>query len=103
MAKPRRRQAGEGGISEYMTKAGPRFLIKYTAQRPTRWWPRATRYIRTRLEEWANARLFTSGSQRAAALPGWLQTYNHHRAHTALGGQPPISRITVNDLAGQNS
>lgn len=29
MTKPRRRQAGEGGISEYQTKAGPRFLIKY--------------------------------------------------------------------------
>jgi integrase len=27
--KSRRRQAGEGGISEYLTKAGPRFLIKY--------------------------------------------------------------------------
>ena len=32
--RPRRRQAGEGGISEYATKAGPRFLIKYTARRP---------------------------------------------------------------------
>lgn len=30
MTKPRRRQAGEGGISAYETKAGPRFLIKYT-------------------------------------------------------------------------
>jgi integrase len=30
MTKPRRRQAGEGGISEYATKAGPRYLIKYT-------------------------------------------------------------------------
>src|SRR3712207_1691159 len=29
MGKLRRRQAGEGGISEYRTKAGPRFLIKY--------------------------------------------------------------------------
>ena len=29
MTKPRRRQAGEGGISEYTIKAGPRFLIKY--------------------------------------------------------------------------
>ncbi len=29
MGKPRRRQAGEGGISEYTTKAGPCFLIKY--------------------------------------------------------------------------
>src|SRR3954468_24502554 len=33
MAKPRRRQACEGSISEYQTKAGPRFLIKFTAQR----------------------------------------------------------------------
>ena len=33
MTKPRRRQAGEGGISEYATKAGPRYLIKYTVQR----------------------------------------------------------------------
>ena len=33
MAKHRRRQAGEGSISEYQTKAGPRFLIKYSAQR----------------------------------------------------------------------
>jgi integrase len=31
--KPRRRQAGEGGISQYQTKAGTRFLIKFTAQR----------------------------------------------------------------------
>ena len=29
MGTTRRRQAGEGGISEYQTKAGPRFLIKY--------------------------------------------------------------------------
>jgi hypothetical protein len=33
VSKPRRRQAGEGGISEYSTKAGPRFLIKYPVQR----------------------------------------------------------------------
>lgn len=33
MTKPRRRQAGEGGISEYVTKAGPRFLIKYSYMR----------------------------------------------------------------------
>ena len=31
MTKPRRRQAGEGTIGEYVTKAGPRYLIKYTA------------------------------------------------------------------------
>ncbi|MGY1602841.1 IS481 family transposase, partial [Geodermatophilus sp. SYSU D00815] len=43
------------------------------------------------------------GSERAAALPGWLHAYNHHRSHTAIGGRTPISRITVNDLVGQNS
>lgn len=34
MSKPRRRQAGEGGISEYATKAGPRYLIKYGVPQP---------------------------------------------------------------------
>ncbi len=33
MAGPRRRQKGDGGISEYRTRAGPRFLIKYAVQR----------------------------------------------------------------------
>ena len=56
------------------------------------------RFNRTLLEEWAYAEVFTSSRDRAAALPGWLRTYNHHRSHTALDGQPPISR--VNDLPG---
>jgi transposase InsO family protein len=60
---------------------------------------KAERFNRTLLEEWAYARPFTSGDDRAGALPGWLHTYNHHRTHTALGGHPPISR--VNDLMGQ--
>jgi len=64
---------------------------------------KAERFNRTLLEEWAYARPFTSSSDRAAALPGWLHTYNHHRTHTALGGHPPISRVTVNNLAGQNT
>jgi transposase InsO family protein len=64
---------------------------------------KAERFNRTLLEEWAYARPFSSSQDRAQALPGWLHTYNHHRTHTSLGGQPPISRIPVNDLAGQNS
>ncbi|MER5981460.1 IS481 family transposase, partial [Streptomyces sp. NPDC001857] len=24
----------------------------------------------------------------------FLHTYNHHRCHTSLGGQPPISRVS---------
>ena len=49
-------------------------------------------------EEWLYAQPFTNGDERAAALPQWLHTYNHHRGHTSLAGQPPISR--VNDLPG---
>ncbi|GHE50000.1 hypothetical protein GCM10017771_71640 [Streptomyces capitiformicae] len=30
---------------------------------------------------------------------GWLHTYNHHRGHTALKGQPPASRVP--NLSGQ--
>jgi transposase InsO family protein len=61
---------------------------------------KAERFNRTLLEEWAYAQPFTSGSERAEALPGWLHTYNHHRTHTSLGGRPPISRITVNNVTG---
>ncbi|MGY1827125.1 integrase core domain-containing protein, partial [Blastococcus sp. SYSU DS0541] len=56
------------------------------------------RFNRTLLEEWAYAAVFHSSRERADVLPGWLHTYNHHRSHTALDGQPPISR--VNDLPG---
>ncbi|SFU03259.1 Site-specific recombinase XerD [Geodermatophilus amargosae] len=33
MAGPRRRQKGDGGISEYRTRSGPRFLIKFAVTR----------------------------------------------------------------------
>lgn len=54
---------------------------------------KAERFNRTLLEEWAYARTFTSSQQRAAALTGFLHDYNHHRTHTSLGGQPPITRV----------
>jgi hypothetical protein len=44
------------------------------------------RFNRTLLEEWAYAHPFTSGSDRAAALPGWLHTYNRRvRLFAGLG------------------
>ena len=62
---------------------------------------KAERFNRTLLDEWAYARPFTSGTDRAAALPEWLHVYNHHRSHTALGGHPPVSR--VHNAAGHYS
>ena len=59
------------------------------------------RFHRTLAAGWAFARLFPTESHRRKALPGWLHEYNHHRAHTAIGRQPPISRLT--NLPGQYS
>ena len=59
------------------------------------------RLNRTMLEEWAYQQPYASNEERAAALPAWLHPYNMHRAHTALGGRPPITRI--NNPAGQYS
>jgi transposase InsO family protein len=54
---------------------------------------KAERFNRTMCDEWIYSRPFTNGQDRADALPGWLHAYNYHRAHTALGGQPPITRV----------
>jgi transposase InsO family protein len=51
------------------------------------------RFNRTLVTEWAYVRPYASNAERTAALDDWLHLYNHHRAHTALGGQPPISRV----------
>ncbi|MFF0494758.1 IS481 family transposase [Nocardia sp. NPDC004068] len=59
------------------------------------------RFHRTLADEWAYARLYTSDTERCAAFTTWLHTYNHHRGHTALGGQPPASRVP--NLSGQYS
>jgi transposase InsO family protein len=59
------------------------------------------RFHRTMADEWAYARFFDSEAARRATLPTWLHTYNHHRAHSAIGGKPPISRLT--NLAGHHT
>lgn len=59
------------------------------------------RFHRTLADGWAYARLYESTEQRNTALPGWLHFYNHHRAHSAIGGQPPVTRLT--NLPGHHS
>jgi transposase InsO family protein len=51
------------------------------------------RFNRTLLDEWAYVRLYRSNGHRLAALARWLHNYNHHRCHTALAGNAPMSRL----------
>jgi transposase InsO family protein len=57
------------------------------------------RFHRTLADEWAYARLYRTDAERCEAFTTWLHAYNHHRGHTALGGQPPATRVT--NLSGQ--
>jgi transposase InsO family protein len=52
------------------------------------------RFHRTLGDGWAYVRYYESETARRAALPGWLHSDNHHRAHSAIGGLPPISRLS---------
>jgi transposase InsO family protein len=65
-------------------------------------WPlrrAAERFHRTLADEWAYARPYRSERERREALPAFLHWYNHHRGHTALGGNPPATRVP--NLTGQ--
>jgi transposase InsO family protein len=52
------------------------------------------RFNRTLQTEWAYRRVFLTNDERRAALEPWLIDYNTKRRHSALGGLPPISRLS---------
>jgi transposase InsO family protein len=52
------------------------------------------RLNRTLQIEWAYRRVYRSNAQRRRALPRWLRRYNTERPHSALGGRPPVSRLS---------
>jgi transposase InsO family protein len=77
--------------------------VRHLRTRPYR--PRtngkAERFIRTLLSGWAYGAIYGSSHERAAAVDGWLWTYNHRRPHGALSHKPPIARLNeLNNLAG---
>ena len=51
------------------------------------------RFNPTLADEWAYNRPYTNNDERTAALQDFPHTHNHHRSHTALGGQPPTTRV----------
>jgi transposase InsO family protein/transposase-like protein len=80
--------------------------IRHLRTRPYR--PRtngkAERFIRTMLAGWAYGAIYATSAERAAALDGWLWTYNHRRPHGSLSHKPPIARLNeLNNLPGSYS
>ena len=76
--------------------------VKHLRTRPRR--PqtngKAERFIRTMLGGWAYGRIYSSSTERTAALTAWLEFYNHRRPHAALGRHPPVNRLGGNNLLG---
>jgi transposase InsO family protein len=95
--------------SAYRSKAFARACkalgIKHTFTRPYR--PqtngKAERFIQTCLREWAYGRVWKNSAERTGWLPSFLAYYNTRRPHSALGSQPPASRLGAKNLLQLNS
>jgi transposase InsO family protein len=77
--------------------------VRHLRTRPRR--PRtngkAERFIKTMIAGWNDGAIYGTSRERAAALNGWLWTYNHRRPHGALSHRPPIARLNeLNNLPG---
>jgi len=94
---------GSAYVSHAWRDACAELNIKHKRTRPYR--PQTNgkieRFHRTLADGWAYARFYESTDQRNSALPNWLHFYNHHRVHSAIGGQPPVTRLT--NLPGHHS
>jgi transposase InsO family protein len=61
------------------------------------------RLIQTLLREWAYRFTYQSSQERRRWLSPYMHFYNCHRAHSALGYNPPISRLVRNNVLRRNS
>lgn len=56
---------------------------------------KAERLNRTLLTEFAYARPWLTNHDRLTALDNWVNRYNTRRAHSAIGGRPPVTRLAA--------
>lgn len=86
---------GSAYLSKVFAKACRRLKVTHKRTRP--YTPRtngkAERFIQTLLRRWAYHHAYPNSGIRNAALPKWLDRYNHERPHASLGRKPPISRL----------
>ena len=54
---------------------------------------KAERFIQTLKRRWAYRYAYRTSAIRAASLRPWLDHYNRHRPHRALGKKPPMARL----------
>lgn len=93
---------GSAYRSKRFSKLLRRLKIRHLRTRP--YTPRtngkAERFIQTLLREWAYAYCYPDSDARTRELPFWIEHYNFHRPHSAIGKQPPASRLglTVNNV-----
>ncbi|MFC5952900.1 IS481 family transposase [Pseudonocardia lutea] len=82
-------------VGRHWTAACAQLGIRRRFTRPHCPWTngKAERFNRTLLDEFAYARPWLSNADRLTALDSWVHAYNTRRAHTAIGGHPPITRL----------
>ena len=91
---------GGGYISRAFARVCEELSIKRRRTKPYR--PRtngkAERLIQTLLRECIYRFSYSSSAEREDALGRYLHFYNHHRSHSSLHDNPPISRIIGNNV-----
>jgi transposase InsO family protein len=87
-------------FAEAMTEIGARHLRTQPFRPQTN--GKSERFNRTLADEWAYARPYTSNNERLLALGPWIDHYNRHRPHTALGGLTPM-QVLVNNVSGNHT
>ena len=64
---------------------------------------KAERFIQTLLREWAYRFTYESSAERKQWLTPYVYFYNYQRAHSALGYNPPVSRLDRNNVLTNNT